>query len=70
MAAMNLGRFLPIVFLPATLFACVYDDEPPKRRRPGARLAARTQFRLRGTGFDRCVARVEFALTRARALAR
>jgi hypothetical protein len=31
---MNLGRLLPIVFLPATLFACVYDDEPPKRLAP------------------------------------
>lgn len=31
---MVMKRLLAIAFLPATLFACVYDDEPPKRLAP------------------------------------
>jgi hypothetical protein len=31
---MKLGRLLTIAFLPATLFACVYEDEPPRQLAP------------------------------------
>jgi hypothetical protein len=31
---MKLGRLLTIAFLPASLFACVYEDEPPRRLAP------------------------------------
>lgn len=32
--SMKLGRLLTIAFLPATLFACVYEDEPPRQLAP------------------------------------
>lgn len=31
---MKLGRLLTIAFLPCTLFACVYEDTPPRRLAP------------------------------------
>ena len=31
---MKLGRLLTIAFLPASLFACVYEDEPPRQLAP------------------------------------
>jgi hypothetical protein len=34
---MKLGRLLTIAFLPATLVACVYEDEPPRRLAPDSK---------------------------------
>jgi hypothetical protein len=34
MVVMKIGRILSLALLPSTLFACVYDNEPPRRLSP------------------------------------